>query len=63
MHVKVATEAGVVYLLGLVTDREADDAVEIARRIGGVRKVVKIFEYCKSLEAPCRPSSAGKTAP
>jgi osmotically-inducible protein OsmY len=63
MHVKVATEAGVVYLLGLVTDREADDAVEIARRTGGVRKVVKIFEYCKSIDSPCRPSSAGKTAP
>ena len=63
VHVKVATEAGVVYLLGLVTDYEADDAVEIARRTGGVRKVVKIFEYCKSIEAACRLSSAGKSAP
>ena len=36
-----------VYLLGVVTQQEADDAVEIARTTGGVRKVVKMFEYCK----------------
>lgn len=44
-HVKVVTEAGIVYLLGLVTTREADDASEIARTTGGVRKVVRVFEY------------------
>jgi osmotically-inducible protein OsmY len=44
-HVKVVTEAGTVYLLGLVTRQEADDAVEIARTTGGVAKVVKLFEY------------------
>src|SRR3990172_10968921 len=44
-HVKVVTEAGVVYLLGLVTHKEADDATAIARSIGGVKKVVRIFEY------------------
>jgi osmotically-inducible protein OsmY len=44
-HVKVVTEASVVYLLGLVTRREADDAVEIARTTSGVEKVVKLFEY------------------
>ena len=41
MHVKVVTEAGVVYLMGMVTEPEADDAVEIARNTGGVRKVVQ----------------------
>lgn len=51
-HVKVVTEAGVVYLLGLVTRREADDATEIARSIGGVQKVVRVFEYLSS--APAR---------
>jgi len=55
VHVKVATEAGVVYLLGVVTEKEADDAVEIARTTGGVRKVVKIFEYCKATDEVCRP--------
>lgn len=52
-HVKVVTEAGVVYLLGLVTRKEADAAAEIARTTGDVRKVVRVFEY---IEAP--PSSA-----
>ena len=44
-YVKVVTESGTVYLLGLVTHKEADDAVEIARSIGGVKAVVKVFEY------------------
>ena len=55
IHVKVVTEAGVVYLLGLVTEKEAEDAVEIARTTGGVRKVVKMFEYCKPDDEVCRP--------
>ena len=45
IHVKVVTEANVVYLLGLVRRKEADDATEIARTTGGVQKVVKLFEY------------------
>jgi osmotically-inducible protein OsmY len=48
-HVKVLTENAVVYLLGLVTRKEADDAVEVARTTGGVQKVVRVFEY---IEAP-----------
>ncbi|HEY6820593.1 MAG TPA: BON domain-containing protein [Burkholderiales bacterium] len=55
VHVKVVTEAGVVYLLGVVTQKEADDAVEIARTTDGVRKVVKIFEYCQPNDEACRP--------
>jgi osmotically-inducible protein OsmY len=55
VHVKVATEAGVVYLMGVVTEKEGEDAVEIARTTGGVRKVVKIFEYCKPSDDFCRP--------
>lgn len=43
--VKVVTEDGVVYLLGMVTRKEADDATEVARAIGGVKKVVRVFEY------------------
>jgi osmotically-inducible protein OsmY len=45
IHVKVVTEASVVYLLGLVKRKEADDAVEIARTTSGVQRVVKLFEY------------------
>jgi osmotically-inducible protein OsmY len=43
--VKVVTEGGVVYLLGLVTRKEADDATELARSTSGVKKVVRVFEY------------------
>ena len=60
LHVKVVTEAGVVYLLGLVTEKEADDAVEIARTTGGVRKVVRIFEYCKPTDPACAPRESPK---
>lgn len=63
IHVKVVTEAGVVYLLGLVTEQEADDAVEIARTTGGVRKVVKVFEYCKPGDPICPPYYAAKPQP
>ncbi|MCE9633493.1 MAG: BON domain-containing protein [Methylophilales bacterium] len=44
-QVKVVTEASVVYLMGLVSKKEADDAVEITRSTEGVAKVVKMFEY------------------
>lgn len=45
IHVKVVTENNVVYLLGLVKRQEANDATELARTTGGVRKVVRVFEY------------------
>ena len=45
IHVKVVTEAGVVYLMGLVSTEEGDAAVEIARTTSGVSRVVKVFEY------------------
>lgn len=44
-YVKIVTENGVVYLMGLVTKEEADAAVDIARNTEGVTKVVKVFEY------------------
>lgn len=50
-HVKVVTEAGTVFLLGIVTRREADAATEVARRTDGVRKVVKVFEYITDQQA------------
>ncbi len=60
IHVKVVTEASVVYLLGIVTEAEANDAVEVARTTGGVRKVVKVFEYCKPADAVCAPRDKPK---
>ena len=53
IHVKVITEASVVYLLGIVTEAEANVAVDVARTTGGVRKVVKVFDYCKPTDAAC----------
>lgn len=41
---KVTTERGATYLMGRVTQREANRATEIARSISGVQKVVKVFE-------------------
>ena len=60
VHVKVVTEASVVYLLGIVTEAEAGDAVEVARTTGGVRKVVKVFEYCKATDPACAPRDKPK---
>ena len=45
LHIKVVNENGVTFLMGLVSTQEADVATEIARRTGGVQKVVKLFEY------------------
>jgi osmotically-inducible protein OsmY len=44
-RIKVVTENGAVYLLGLVTRSQADAAAEAAQTTGGVQKVVRIFEY------------------
>lgn len=63
IHVKVVTEAAVVYLLGTVTEREADDAVDLARTVAGVRKVVKIFEYCQPTDDVCRVQAGDPKKP
>lgn len=44
-RVKVVTERGSVYLMGLVTQAEGDAAASVARQISGVQRVVKLFEY------------------
>jgi osmotically-inducible protein OsmY len=48
--IKVVTERGVVYLMGRVTEREAKRAVEIARGVGGVQKVVRVFDVITEQE-------------
>jgi osmotically-inducible protein OsmY len=45
VHVKVVTEKGVVFLMGLVNRAEGEAATEIARTTSGVQKVVRLFEY------------------
>jgi len=44
-RIKVVTEDGVVYLMGLVTPEEADVTADVVRRLPGVERVVKMFEY------------------
>lgn len=47
---KVVTERGVVYLMGRVTQREADRATEVTRGISGVQKVVRVLEIISEEE-------------
>ncbi|HWI81413.1 BON domain-containing protein [Ramlibacter sp.] len=72
---KVVTERGVVYLMGRVTQREAERATQLTRHIDGVQRVVRIFEIISEEElrrltpsmggaapavAPARPASAAR---
>ncbi len=43
--VKVVTERGVVYLMGIVTKAQGDAAGDVAATTEGVQRVVKVFEY------------------
>ena len=44
-RIKVVTENGIVYLLGLVTQDEGTRATNMVQSVGGVQKIVKLFEY------------------
>lgn len=62
--IKVVTERGNVYLMGLVTEREATRAADIARSVPGVQKVVRVFEVITEDELAgmvARPSNAPAT--
>ncbi len=59
--IKVTTERGTVYLMGRVTEREANRAADIARGVAGVQKVVKVFEVITEAElADLQPKQAQK---
>ena len=58
---KVHAERGVIYLMGRVTQREADRAVEVARNVSGVQKVVKVFEIITENELKGLLPAPGKT--
>lgn len=51
LHIKVVTEAGTVFLLGMVTQAEADAAINVARTTAGVRKVVPLMEIIAPAKA------------
>jgi osmotically-inducible protein OsmY len=44
-RIKVVTENGIVYLLGLLTKQEAARATSLVQGVSGVQKIVKLFEY------------------
>jgi osmotically-inducible protein OsmY len=44
-RIKVITENGIVYLLGLVTQQEGAQATTVVQGVSGVQKIVKLFEY------------------
>ncbi|TLP77991.1 BON domain-containing protein [Pseudomonas nitroreducens] len=44
-RIKVLTENGIVYMLGLVTRKEGDLATQVVQSVDGVQKIVRLFEY------------------
>lgn len=46
--VKVVTENSEVFLIGLVTQKEADISVQLARNIAGVKQVITVFEFVQA---------------
>lgn len=60
---KVVTEAGVVFLMGRVTQREGNHAADLASSISGVRKVVKVFEYITEEELKTYQTTPNKNPP
>jgi osmotically-inducible protein OsmY len=50
LHVKITTENDVIYLLGIVNNKEADEAIRIAKSSKGVKLVVPLFELDESVK-------------
>jgi osmotically-inducible protein OsmY len=64
---KVVTERGTVYLMGRVTQREANSATQLTRNVSGVNKVVRLFEIIseeelRNLLPPPAPADGAKPA-
>lgn len=47
-QIRVVTENGIVYLMGIVSQADGDLATDLARNVSGVTRVVKVFEYVDS---------------
>lgn len=66
--IKVVTESGTVYLMGIVSEREGAAAATLAAGVEGVSKVVKVFEYIsedevKRLNTTPAAASSGQQRP
>ena len=51
VHAKVVTEAGIVFMLGMLTQPEADAAINVARTTSGVKKVINVLEIITPAKA------------
>ena len=65
--VKVVTERGQVYLMGLLTEKEANHATEVVRRVSGVQGVVRVIEIISDqellrLKPPTQPAEKAPAA-
>ncbi|HRO61937.1 MAG TPA: BON domain-containing protein, partial [Burkholderiaceae bacterium] len=56
--IKVVTESGTVYLMGLVSQREATRAAQVASRVSGAQRVVTVFELISEEEARAASQAA-----
>ncbi len=69
--IKVISERGYIYLMGIVTSREADRAADLAASVPGVLKVIRVFDVVSDAElarmgpptAPAAPVSTAASAP
>ena len=61
--IKVTTEAQTVFLLGVVTEAEGNKATEAVRTVGGVNKVVKVFDYVTEEERKRLDTNASSSNP
>ncbi|MFE8033382.1 BON domain-containing protein [Thiohalocapsa marina] len=61
LRVKVVTDNGVVYLMGLVSPAEGDATAEKVRRVPGVKRVVKLFKYVATADGKAGAPSATTT--
>ena len=61
----MVTERGVVYLMGRLTEVESMTAAQVARGVGGVQRVVKVFEIISPAEAAAMlvPPPSAASAP
>lgn len=62
-NVKVVTETGVTYLMGLLTQREADLATRVTATTAGVQKVIQVFEIISDEDARRLSPPPAQSAP
>jgi osmotically-inducible protein OsmY len=62
--IEIVTERGIVYLMGVVTEKEGEVAAHVASRVSGVQQVVKVFDYASAEEVQRRRAAVtGQPAP